>query len=67
MLNNRTLRELRIANGYSQAAVARSAGITREYIAELESGARRNPKLETLARIAGALGVGIDALVGKGR
>ena len=67
MLNNLTLRKLRIAKGFTQADIAAKTGVTREYIAELESGVRRNPRLTTLTRLADAFGVGIDALVAKGR
>ncbi len=50
------LRELRLAAGLTQAELARRTGIHRPNIARVEAG-RHTPSLETLARIAGAIGV----------
>lgn len=50
------LRELRLAAGLTQAELARRTGIHRPNIARVEAG-RHTPSLETLARIANAIGV----------
>lgn len=50
------LRELRLAAGLTQAELARRTGIHRPNIARVEAG-RHTPSLETLARIATAIGV----------
>lgn len=50
------LRELRKAAGLTQAELARRTGIHRPNIARVEAG-RHTPSLETLARIAAAIGV----------
>ncbi|MEM9193698.1 MAG: helix-turn-helix domain-containing protein [Myxococcota bacterium] len=50
------LRELRKAAGLTQAEVARRTGIHRPNIARVEAG-RHTPSLETLARLATAIGV----------
>ncbi|MDH3199533.1 MAG: helix-turn-helix domain-containing protein [Myxococcales bacterium] len=50
------LRELRLAAGLTQAELARRTGIHRPNIARVEAG-RHTPSLETLARIASAIGV----------
>ncbi len=50
------LRELRLAAGLTQAELARRTGIHRPNIARVEAG-RQTPSLETLARIANAIGV----------
>jgi len=50
------LRRLRLAAGLTQAELARRTGIQRPNIARLESG-RHTPSLETLARLASAIGV----------
>jgi transcriptional regulator with XRE-family HTH domain len=48
--------------GLSQEALALRASINRTYIASLEAG-RRNPSLDLMARLAGALGVDLSVLV----
>ena len=50
------LRELRLAAGLTQAELARRTGIHRPNIARVEAG-RHAPSLETLSRIASAIGV----------
>lgn len=50
------IRALREANGLSQAELARLIGSTQPSIARLEAG-RVSPTLETLDRVAAALGV----------
>jgi DNA-binding XRE family transcriptional regulator len=50
------LKELRLAAGLTQAELARRTGIHRPNIARVEAG-RHTPSLETLSRIAGAIGV----------
>ncbi|WP_238010688.1 helix-turn-helix domain-containing protein [Dactylosporangium sp. AC04546] len=58
----RRLRRLREARGISLSALARSAGIGKATLSGLELGTR-NPTLETLYAVAGALGVPLTALV----
>jgi DNA-binding XRE family transcriptional regulator len=50
------IRELRLAAGLTQAELARRTGIHRPNIARVEAG-RHTPSLETLARLAQAIGV----------
>jgi DNA-binding XRE family transcriptional regulator len=52
----RRLRTLRLAAGLTQAELARRTGIHRPNIARVEAG-RHTPSLETLARLAQAIGV----------
>ena len=52
----RRLRELRLEAGLTQAELARRTGIHRPNIARVEAG-RHTPSLETLARLATAIGV----------
>lgn len=57
------LRELRLARGWSsQEAFALHAGLDRTYVSGIESG-RRNPTLDVMVRIAGALNVPLSELV----
>jgi transcriptional regulator with XRE-family HTH domain len=52
----RNLRRLREAKGLSQGALAADAGIYQELLSRIENGAA-NPELDTLGKIADALGV----------
>lgn len=56
------IRELREARGWSQEYLAHEAKVNRSYFAVLESG-RRNPTIETLCKVAAALGVDVADLV----
>jgi transcriptional regulator with XRE-family HTH domain len=58
------LRRMREARGFSLSALARAAGIGKATLSGLEHGTR-NPTLETLYAVAGALGVPLTALVLK--
>jgi DNA-binding XRE family transcriptional regulator len=59
------LRELRKAAGLTQAELARRTGIHRPNIARVEAG-RHTPSLETLARLAAAIGVPTTAVISRG-
>jgi len=50
------LRFLRLSVGLTQAELARRSGIKRPNIARLEAG-RHTPSLETLGRLASAIGI----------
>lgn len=50
------LRSAREARGLSQAALAKAAGLTAPYLSLLESGQRRPPSADAVARLARALG-----------
>jgi transcriptional regulator with XRE-family HTH domain len=56
------LRQLRNERGLSQRALAEKAGISREFLARLETG-RQDPTLSTLEKIAKALKVRVGAIV----
>jgi transcriptional regulator with XRE-family HTH domain len=47
----------------SQYALAKKAGVAQGYISEMEAGAKKNPGIETLRRIAKALGVPVTELL----
>jgi transcriptional regulator with XRE-family HTH domain len=53
--------ELRSAKKWTQKTLAERSKLPRTYIADLE-GARRNPSLRTLVRVANALGVPLHDL-----
>ncbi len=56
------IRTLRLAAGVKQGRLAELAGITASAVSQIESGAIRSVKAETLERIARGLGVAPDAL-----
>ncbi|PJA92035.1 DNA-binding protein, partial [Candidatus Kuenenbacteria bacterium CG_4_9_14_3_um_filter_39_14] len=49
--------------GLSQDKLARLADVAHATIIKIESGANKNPTIETLAKIAKALSVGVDDLI----
>src|SRR5258708_6189078 len=62
----RNLAALRHVRGQTQDALAKAAGVPRSTIANLESG-KGNPSLAVLVKVASALGVPIDELLGSPR
>lgn len=59
-----TVRGLRKEAGLSQEALAEKAGLTLNYIGNVERG-EKTPSLETVCRIAGALGLSGGQLLSK--
>jgi transcriptional regulator with XRE-family HTH domain len=57
------IRRLREARGLTQAEVAERANVKKQYVTMLERGARKNPSLPVLKRIAKALGVPVTELL----
>jgi transcriptional regulator with XRE-family HTH domain len=57
------LKILRQTKGLTQEELAKKAKITHAYLSMLESGAKRNPSLEVLQRLAKALGVSVGELL----
>ena len=51
--------------GISQDRLAKLADVTHTTLVKLESGANSNPTVKTLGKIADALEISLDALVGK--
>jgi transcriptional regulator with XRE-family HTH domain len=56
------LKQLREAKGLSQAALAEKVGLSREYIARLETG-KHDPPLSRVEKLAKALKVPIENLL----
>lgn len=56
------IKRIREEKGMSQGDIYRKLDMDRAYISRVESGFT-NPTIETLAKIAGALGVGVDDLI----
>ncbi len=60
---NQVIRVLREAKRMTQRDLARRAKMTPGYVAQLEMGARSNPSLAILKRLAKALGVPVANLL----
>lgn len=59
------IKKYRNKMGISQDRLSKLADITYNTIIKIESGANKNPTIETLAKIAKALNVGVDDLINK--
>ena len=57
------IRELRATKQLTQADLAERAKIARGYLADIETGHRKNPSLAVIQRLAKALGVPVAALL----
>ena len=60
----KNLRKLREAKKLSQERLARLADVANNTIVKIEAGKNKNPTLTTLKKIANALEVSVDALIG---
>ena len=59
----KNLKKLRQKKGWSQEKLAKEADISYNTLIKIERGRIKNPKLETLIKLAKALGVSIDELI----
>jgi len=59
------LKKLRNKKGWSQERLAREADISYQTLIKIEQSRIKNPRLETLIKLAKALGVSLDKLVGS--
>jgi transcriptional regulator with XRE-family HTH domain len=57
------LREIRAAKDMTQEELAKRAKVSRGYLADLEAGHRKNPSMDTVKRLARALGVPVTELL----
>lgn len=68
MSNNQNLakniKRLREAKGLSQEKLARLADVANNTLIKMESGENENPTLGTLKKVAKALAVSVDDLIG---
>lgn len=61
------IRKLRIKKRLAQEKLARLANISTATLVKIESGVAKEPTITTVAKIADALEVSIDGLVGRKR
>ena len=59
------IKEYRKKKGLSQDRLAKLADVTHTTLVKLESGANDNPTIKTLKKIADALKLSLDELVGR--
>ena len=59
------IRKLRQKKGLSQEKLARLADISTATLVKIEAGIAKEPTITTVTKIADALGVSIDELVGR--
>ena len=59
----KTIKHLREKQGLSREKLARLADVSNNTIFNIESGTQDNPTIDTLRKIAKALGVGVDNLI----
>ena len=64
MLSNKS-KELRKEKGYTFAKLSELSGISTGRLSDLATGKRNNPTMDTLIKLADALGVSLDELVGR--
>jgi len=55
------LKRIRTEKGVSQADIAKSLGVSRGFVSNIENG-KRNPTLSTISRLAEALNVSTEEL-----
>lgn len=57
------IRKLREKNGLSQEKLARLADVSNNTIVNIEAGKQKNPTIDTIRKIAKALGVSLEELL----
>ncbi|MCX5696812.1 MAG: helix-turn-helix transcriptional regulator [Candidatus Omnitrophica bacterium] len=61
----KNLAKLRKEKGLTQEGLARKANISYHTLVKLESNGIENPKIETVIKLADALGISVDTLLGR--
>jgi transcriptional regulator with XRE-family HTH domain len=59
----KNIKRLRAEQGISQDRLSKLADLSLNTVVTVESGANTNPTIDTLSKIAKALGVGVDDLI----
>lgn len=62
---SQNIKRLRVSKSLSQEKLARLADVTHVNLSKLERGEKDNPTMKTLIKLANALEVTIDELVGR--
>jgi XRE family transcriptional regulator, master regulator for biofilm formation len=56
---------LRMKKGYSISALAKSSGVSKSYLSQIERGIQGNPSLQFLSKLAATLDSSIEFLLGE--
>lgn len=59
----KNLAKLRKEKGFTQEGLARKANISFHTLVKIENGGIKNPRIETVIKLAKALGINLDDLV----
>lgn len=60
----KNLVKIRKEKGLTQEGLARKADISFHTLVKIESGGIKNPRIETVIKLAKALGIGVEELLG---
>lgn len=63
MVQSIKIKQLREQKGLSQERLARLADVSNNTVINIESGKQKNPTVDTISKIAKALGVSIEELL----
>ncbi len=61
----KNIKKFRTNKGLSQDKLSKNAGVAYNTVIKIESGVIQNPTVDTASKIAKALGVSVDILLGK--
>jgi len=64
MLQQR-IKQVRKKIGWSQQKLAEKAGLSLAVITKIEQGVAKRPSIQTMVKLADALGISLDELVGR--
>jgi len=64
MLEQR-IKQVRKKAGWSQQKLAEKAGLSLAVITKIEQGIAKRPSIQTMMKLADALGISLDELVGR--
>ena len=59
------IKEIREKHGISQNGLAKKIGVSQSALSDIENGKTKNPRIDTIMKIADALKVPIETLVKK--
>ncbi len=63
----KNLSKLRKEKGFTQEGLARKADISYHTLLKIEGGGIKNPRIETVVKLADALGINLDKLVERSK
>mgnify|MGYP001560460886 CR=1 FL=1 len=61
----KNIKKFRAKKGLSQDKLSKNAGVAYNTVIKIESGVIQNPTVDTASKIAKALGVSVDVLLGQ--